>query len=339
MDEMRSAIFLGAGQKLAVERREIPRPGLDQALIRVERCGICGSDLHMTSGSAFDVPPGTMLGHEYAGEVVELGRGEPRLKVGDRVTAVPISGCGECPACAADMPLHCASMRSMQGGYAEYALIDQRQAVRLPTALSFADGALVEPLASALRGVRKLTLSSDTKVAILGAGAIGAASIFWTRRLGAGRIAAIARTRRNADLACTLGADAFLTLGEDLAGELAEALGGPPDIVIEGAGAAGAIQQSVDLVRIGGVILSLGGCIHPDTIMPVIAMMKEVNLRFSVAYGLSEFRRAVSEFDAGSVSPRTMIGDTIGLAALPDRFEAMRSGSHAAKIMVNPQAP
>ncbi|HET8612085.1 MAG TPA: alcohol dehydrogenase catalytic domain-containing protein [Sphingomonas sp.] len=335
---MRSAVFVGAGKPLVIEERAIPRPGPDQALIRVERCGVCGSDLHMTSGSPFDVPHGTALGHEYAGEVVEIGPGEGRLKIGDRVTALPISGCGECPACLADTPLHCISMQSMQGGYGEYTLIDQRQAVRLPQSLSFDDGALIEPLASGLRGVRKLGGLEGKRVAVIGAGAIGTAAIFWARRFGAGRIAAIARGDRNRKLADTVGADAFLTLGDGLGERLEDALGGKADIVIEGAGAQGAIRQAIDVVRTGGAILSLGGCIVPDTILPVMAMIKEVDLRFSVAYGLRDFREAVGAFDAGHVSPRAMIGETIGLDALPGRFESMRHASHPAKVMVKPHA-
>lgn len=335
---MRSAVFVGAGKPLVIEDLEIPHPGPHQALIRVERCGICGSDLHMTSGSAFDMPCGTAPGHEYAGEVMEVGPGEGRLKAGDRVTALPISGCGECPACLADTPLHCRSMRSMAGGYGEYTLVDQRQAVRLPASLSFEDGALAEPLASALRGVRKLGAIEGRRIAVIGAGAIGSAALFWARRRGAGRIAAIARGPRNRALAEELGADAFLTLGEGLGERLGEALGGPADIVIEGAGAAGAIGQAVDLVRTGGTILSLGGCIAPDSFVPALAMVKEVEMRFSVAYGLADFREAVGAFEAGHASPHAMIGETIALDALPVRFEAMRHGSHPAKVMVRPHA-
>jgi len=335
---VRSAVFLGAGRPLAIEERALPRPGANMALIRVERCGICGSDLHMTSGSPFDMPCGTAPGHEYAGEVVEVGPGEGRLRAGDRVTALPISGCGACPACLADTPLHCGRMQSMAGGYGEYTLIDQRQAVKLPDSLSFDDGALAEPLASARRGVRRLGALEGKRIAVIGAGAIGTAAIFWARRGGAGPIAAIARGTRNRALAETVGADVFLTVGDGLKEQLTEALGGEPDIVIEGAGAAGAIQQGIDLVRTGGRILSLGGCIVPDTILPVLGMVKEVELAFSVAYGLRDFREAVAAFEAGHVSPRAMIGETIGLDALPARFEEMRHGSHPAKVMVKPHA-
>jgi threonine dehydrogenase-like Zn-dependent dehydrogenase len=335
---MRCAVFAGCGHKLAIEERPMPVPAPGQALIRVWRCGICASDLHMTSGSGFDVPPGTALGHEYAGEVVALGPGENHLRLHDRVTAVPISACGQCPACRADTPLHCAQMRSMAGGYGEYTLIDQHLAMRLPATLSFADGALVEPLSSALRGVRKLAIPAGARLAVIGAGAIGAAAVFWARRVGAGGIVSIARSRRGEELALIMGADGLLQAGDGVAERVAEALGGAPDMVIEAAGAPGALQQAIDLVRTGGKILSLGGCIVPDPIHPVVAMIKEVCIQFSVAYGAADFRAAIDAFDAGAVEPRAMIGETIGLDALPDRFEEMRGTPHSAKVMVDPHA-
>ncbi|HUD90056.1 alcohol dehydrogenase catalytic domain-containing protein [Sphingobium sp.] len=336
---MKAAIFVQAGQPLAIEDRPIPQPGSYQALIRVHRCGICGSDLHMTSGSAFDIPCGTVLGHEYAGEVVDIGPHASSLKVGDRVTALPMSACGDCPACRADMPLHCIGLQSMAGGYGEYTLIDARKAIRLPDGLSFEDGALVEPLASALRGVRRIrNLDAKTRVAIVGAGAIGASAAFWARRLGAGRVAMIARSHRNEGLAAAMGADGFLTVGDDLPTRLETVLGGTPDVVIEGAGSAGAIQQSITLVRNGGTVVSLGGCIQPDQILPAIAMFKDITLQFSVAYGLADFRQCVETLNAGAVEPRALVGETISLTDLPARFDAMRTGSHPAKVMVNPMA-
>lgn len=335
---MRCAVFEGVGTPLVIQDRPMPVPGPGQALIRVERCGICGSDIHMTSGTPFDVPCGTALGHEYAGDVVAVGPGEARFAIGDRVTALPMTSCGTCPACLADTPLHCAQMASMQGGYAEYVLIDQRLAMRLPQTLSYADGALAEPLASGLRGVAKLDNLAGARVAVIGAGAIGAAAMFWARQLGAGRIVGTARSMRGEELALTVGADAFVAGGEGVAARVADALGGAPDIVIEGAGAVGTLQQAIDLSRVGTTILSLGGCIKPDSIMPLLAMVKEVRIQFSVAYGARDFRQALDTLDSGAIAPRAMIGDTIALDALPERFEAMRAGSHAAKVMVAPHA-
>lgn len=334
---MRAAIFVGAGNPLSIEDIPVPRPQAGQALIRVDRCGICGSDLHMTSGSSFDVAHGTAMGHEYAGEVVEVGPGS-WLRVGDRVTAMPLVGCGDCDACRADTPLHCAQLKSMAGGYGEYTLIDDRYAMRLPDSLSFADGALVEPLASGLRGVRKLKLDKTTRVAVIGAGAIGASAMFWARQLGAGPIVAVTRSRRSESLAAAVGADGLVTIGEDLNERVASVLGGAPDVVIEGAGAQGALQQAIGLIRPNGQILSLGGCIVPDTILPVLAMWKEPLVHFSVAYGVGDFRFALDTLEKGAVEPRAMVGETIALSELPAKFEEMRTTSHAAKVMVDPQA-
>jgi len=331
---MLSAIFQGAGRPLALETRPIPKPGPGQALIRVHRCGICGSDLHMTCGSPFDWPTGAALGHEYAGEVVETGD-SGALKPGDRVTAIPMSACGHCPACLAGQPLLCAEFSPMSGGYSEYTLIEQRLAFILPASLTYDDGALVEPLAAALRGIQKLGNIAGARVAVIGAGGIGAGAIFWLRQLGATHIAAITRSNRAAALAATFGAT-LLTTGENLAGRLTETLGGPPDIVVEAAGVPGLLQLALDLIRPGGTILSLGGSTTPDPIMPALAMWKETRLLFSVAYGPAEFRQTLDTL-ATNTAPRAMIGETIPLTVLPERFDSMRHGSHPAKIMVNPQ--
>src|SRR5579859_5606620 len=98
---MRAAVFRGAGRPLTVETVPDPAPGPGEAVIKVGRCGICGSDIHMTSGHGADYPASTILGHEYAGEVVALGKGVTGLKPGDRVTAMPATGCGQCAACLA----------------------------------------------------------------------------------------------------------------------------------------------------------------------------------------------------------------------------------------------
>jgi (R,R)-butanediol dehydrogenase/meso-butanediol dehydrogenase/diacetyl reductase len=333
---LRSAIFDKAGTPLVIEERAIPQASAGQAVIQVCRCGICASDLAMTSGSPFDMPAGSAPGHEYAGEVVEAGA-DSGLKIGDRVTALPISSCGACAACQADAPLQCRDFRAMAGGYSEYALIDGRTAFRLPETLDFVDGALVEPLASSLRGIRKLTLGKQTRVAVMGVGAMGAGAIYWLRRLGAGPIAAIARSNRGADLAGTMGADGFITSGEGMNERLAQVLGGAPDIVIDAAGAPGIMQQAIDLVGWNGTVLSLGGCMKPDPIVPFLGMLKEATIRFSVAYGHQDFRQTLNALDAGHLEPRAMVSETIGLSQLPARFEALRVGSHGAKVMVDPR--
>ena len=290
----------------------------------------------MTSGNAADVAPGTVLGHEYSGEVVEIGTGVRNLRPGDRVTAVPMTSCGACLACLADRPLHCRCFASMHGGYGEFVLIDARMAIRLPDGMDHDAGALVEPLASALRGIRRMALSPGARVAIVGGGAIGLGAAYWARRLGAGPIAIIARSRRSEALAAAMGADGLIALDEDLPGRMSAVLGGEPDLVVEAAGVEGALQTAIDLAPLGGSVLSMGGCIHADPIHPATALFKDLRIQFSVAYGLGDFRAVVDAFDGGRFAPARMIGARIGLDELPDRFEAMRRGSPAVKVMVEP---
>lgn len=333
---MRVAVFKGAGTALAIEQRPDPDPGVGEAVIRVGRCGICGSDIHMTSGHALDYPAGTVLGHEYAGEVVALGPEAEGLRIGDRVTAMPAAGCGRCTACLSGYPLGCAQMAGMIGGFGEYMRISAAAAVKLPVTLSLADGALVEPLAVGLGGVQLAAMRPGARVLVLGAGSVGLAAIFWARQLGAGRIVAVSPSLRRRTLAQAMGADAFEPLGEGASERINAALGGPPELVLECAGAIGMMQASVELAGVGATIVSLGFCGQPDPIVPSLATWKQVNLRFSFAYRLTDFQYCADVLDRGHVEPRSMITETIGLHALPQMFEDIRANAFQTKVHVDP---
>ena len=137
---MKAAIFGGAGKPIAIESVPDPVPGRDQVVVKVGLCGICGTDMHMTekheSGQAFLPPAGASLGHEFCGEVVALGTGVKRLTIGDRISAMPIVGCGVCAACLSGHPFACTQMQTLYGGFGEYALVNANFSVPLPKALS-----------------------------------------------------------------------------------------------------------------------------------------------------------------------------------------------------------
>lgn len=333
---MRAAVFKGAGQPLVVERLPDPMPGAGEAVIKVERCGVCGTDLHMTSGHGNDAPVGSVIGHEYCGEIVALGEGATGLKIGDFVTAVPAAGCGHCPACVAGYAMACLTMEGRVGGFGEYMRISVPNAIVLPRTLSPADGALVEPLAVGLRGVRLAGMRPGARVAVLGAGSIGLAAIYWARLLGAGRIVAISRSSRRADLAMEMGASVFEALGEDEGARIAAALGGPPEVVLECAGAVGMMQKAVELVAPGGMVVSLGFCTSPDPILPSLATWKQVTIKFSFTYDLNEFQHCADVLAAGHVAPRRMVSRVVGLDAFPETFESLRAGANETKLHLDP---
>jgi len=226
----------------------------------------------------------------------------------------------------------------MMGGCGEYTVVREAAAVRLPRCVSLADGALVEPLASCLHAVAVAGMRAGARVLVLGAGAMGVGVLFWTRRLGAGRIVASARSEWREPLALGMGADEYLTGGDDLPERVVAALGGPPDIVFECAGAPGLIAQAVNLVRPRGTVVVAGGCMEPDSFVPAVAMFKEVSLRFACAYSLEDFQHSVDVLDRGALEPRSMVTQTVGLDALPEAMEALRRGSRQCKVLVDPSA-
>jgi threonine dehydrogenase-like Zn-dependent dehydrogenase len=331
---MRAAVFKAVGQPLALESRADPVPAPGEAVIRVGRCGICSSDLHMTSGAAIAYPPDSILGHEYAGEVVAVGPEVSTLRVGDRITALPMASCGRCAACLGGYPMGCAEMRTMMSGYAEYATVSERWAIKLPDSLSFADGALVEPLACAARGMRQSGLRSGEDAVILGAGPIGLGAVFWARQLGAGRIVVVAQTERQRELAGTIGATHFLTRSEDLGARIAAALGRPPAVVVECIGKPGSLGLALDVVAPGGTVMVLGMCMQADSVIPFFAGIKSVAMRFSAAYELRDFEDAVRALEAGAAQARALVSETIDLADLPGVFEQLRHTHRGCKTLV-----
>lgn len=333
---MKAAIFKEFGKPLAVETVPDPVPGHGEVVIKVGRCGICGSDLHATGNPHHLAPSGKILGHEWAGEVVEIGKDVSRVKKGDRVCVLPLSSCGACAQCLAGEPAWCAQRNIDGGGYGEYAKTHERQCFIIPNSLSLEDGALVEPMAVGLHGVAISTLTPGARVLVVGAGPIGLATIFWAHRMGAGKIAASASSRRREDLARDMGADVFLDPAADLAEAASAALGGAPDIVFECVGAPGLIEQSVMAVRRRGTVVVLGLCWDADSFVPGIAVGKEIRIQCAGFYSAREFAQSIQPFDRGDVIPRAMVTDTVGLAQFPQAFEALRERTHQCKVMLNP---
>jgi threonine dehydrogenase-like Zn-dependent dehydrogenase len=334
---MRVAVFEEAGKPFRIERQPDPAPADDEVVIRVHRCGICGSDVSMTAGGPFDFPAGMAMGHEYAGEVVAVGRGVSDFGEGDRVTGMAGLGCGQCRGCREiGNPVFCEAPRLVMGAFGEYMRLPQRAATHLPAAASYVEGALVEPVAVALHAIAMSDVGPQSRVLVIGAGAVGLAVIYLLRLRGVEAVVAGARSLQRADIAVRMGAKAFVRLDGEAAASIGATLGGAPDVVFECAGAASALSTALDLVRPRGQIVSLGMCCHQSSVLPVLAAYKETRWLFPVAYTKREFDEAAALVAAQSISPAEMVGRTIALDDLPDTIEAMRRGSAGAKIHVDP---
>jgi 2-desacetyl-2-hydroxyethyl bacteriochlorophyllide A dehydrogenase len=338
---MKAAVFAGKGRPMEIATVREPTPGEGQVLVRVGHCGICGSDLHSTAPDDPDHPtlpgftsaPGAILGHEFAGEVVALGKGISALRIGSRVASLAGHGCGRCAFCAEGQPIWCKHMNAVTGGYAEYALVDEHASITLPEGLSMADGALIEPLATGLHATDLASIPPNASVLVVGTGPIGLAVIYWARRHGAGKIVAMARSRSRAALAATMGASAYVTAAEQMNEVMTDEL---PDIVFECVGTPGMIERCLGFVRPRGTVIVCGVCACVDQLTPAFAILKEARVQFTLAYGVNDFRRVAEALAEGAVEARALITDTVGFADFPRAFEALRHRIDQCKVMLDP---
>ena len=337
---MRAAVFKTAGQALSIEVRPDPAPLPGEVVIQVARCGVCGSDLERTAAELGEMayPSGSIPGHEFSGEVVALGADVTRVKLGDRVAPIPVTGCGTCAECLTGQPLWCAKMRTGGEAFAQYAVAGQHECLKLPEGVSFAQGALIEPLAVGLHGAVLAGLTPRARVLVIGAGPIGLAATFWARRMGAGPIAVAAKSTRRRELAMHLGGTSFLTAGDDLAAQASAALSGPPDVVFEVVGGPGMIAVAANCVRPRGTIIVLGACWAPDPWMPVTGLFKEARIQFSMMYGMRDYELVSDVLQAGAAELDAMITDTVSFDQFPAAFEALRARTSQCKLMLDPWA-
>ena len=333
---MRAVTFQELHKPLAFETLPDPVPDAGQVIVKVGRCGICGSDLHMTEDAAYGCKHGDVLGHEFAGEVVDLGREVEGLKTGDLVSVIPLRSCGRCEHCRKGEVQWCAQFGLQGGGYAEYALTRPNQCIKLPGELSLADGAIVEPLAVALHGVNLSGLKAGDKVLILGAGPIGLAVAFWVKRMGAGKVAVQDIADFQQDRALGMGADVFVVDPADPVGSAERGLGGKADIVFECVGIPGLIDQAVQQVRNRGTVLLLGRCTRPDPINSFAMLSKEVRLVTSAFFTVPEYRASLDALAAGAIEPRLLVTDTISLADTPEVFESLKRRTNQCKVLIAP---
>ena len=333
---MKAAIFQGVHKPLVVEEVPDPKAGAGEVVIKVGRCGICGSDLHISEDPIFGVPAGAVLGHEYAGEVVEVGKGVTSVKVGDRLAAFPLESCGQCGPCKSGEPAWCEKgMIVGGGGYGQFSRVAEHQCVRMPDGVSLTDGALVEPLAVGLHAINVSRMRSGARVLVVGAGPIGLAVVFWARRMGAGKIAVTASSTRRAELAMEMGATVFMEPEDNGPEAVNRALGGPPEVVFECVGKVGLIQKCVEYVGARGAVVVVGLCTAPDTIMPFAVVSKECAIQPSAFYDLRDFQTTLDVLNSGAITPHDMITDEVSLATLPTAFEALKQRTHQCKVMVN----
>lgn len=346
---MKVAVLSGI-EKLTIEERPIPSVGPGEALVKVEACGICGTDVHgYLSGGLY--PVGTVMGHEPAGTLVETGQGVEGFQPGERVALYGLASCGTCPACKRGLDYYCTertdhslgSSDRLDGAYAEYVWIPyaDRMLVKMPDQITFEEAALADPLATPIHAIRCSRFKPGDSVAVLGAGPIGLLTVQLLKRSGASQVICTEVSPQRASIAKELGADYVLNPaaeGETLTARVAEVTGGlGVDIAFECAGTPAAFQQSLDLVRPGGQVMAVGVIEQEIPVNPLDIVLKEIDLRGSLACSKHELELAVGLLTQGKVNTELMLSDTIPLDDIEARgFRRLISSPEVVKIVVKP---
>ena len=317
----------------SLELRDVdePEPGEGQVRVRVEACGICGSDLHMLPSPS--LPAGTVMGHEFAGEIDALGPGVEGFEAGDRVCVYPFR-----PIDHHDLEVAMNTGLGMGGGpgaYAEKVVAGREMLWRLPDGVELEHGALVEPLAVALHGLDIAGVEPGDACAVIGAGPIGIMTALALRARGIENVVVIERNERRAARMSTLGFDC---IGLDGVHEAAlERLGGPPRVVLECAGNPAAPGLAVELVAPSGRVVLLGVLDEPVPISQLLLMLKEAEIRASFAYRPRDFDEAVELVAAGKVPIDRLVTAREPLERAAEMFEELaQPGTEQVKVLLKP---
>jgi len=325
-------------ETIEVRDADTPSPEPGEVLVRVRACGVCGTDLHYYHGvfpSAPNVPPG----HEYAGEIAELGQGVEGCEVGQRVAVEPLRNCRECVSCRTGK-YHLCSKRVLlgamaPGAFAEYVTVPAYGLYPLPDGLDFELGALAEPLAVAVHGLHIAGLSIGERVLVMGSGAIGLLTVLAARSAGAGEVVATYRHEHQGRAAEATGA-ARVVKADDVGGEKGY------DVVVETIGGnAPTLGQALSAVRSGGRISVLGVFSQTAEINALALMLKEVTMVGGITYcrpgRRSDFDVALGILASEPALARALITHRFPLEKAAEAFAtAADKGTKSLKVQVAP---
>ena len=336
---MKAAVIRGIGQ---IKVADVPKPEPDagEVLIRVAYCGICGSDLEAFHTGMYE--PGLIIGHEFAGTIVELGPDVTGWQVGDRVVVNDAIPCGECPPCREGRLDACQSLTMIgvthDGAMAEYTKIITKGLHRLPDQVTLRQGALVEPLSVSLHGVRRSRLKAGDRALVMGAGPIGLLALQCALLAGARMVAVTEVDASRAALASRLGANVVLDPARENVGvalaDLTDGLG--PDVIYICTGAPGPFRDAVSLVRKGGQIFVLGMCVEPVDMDFMTVAMGDLCIEGSLA-GRDAFPAAIDLIAQRRVDVDSLVSHEIALDDVVTKgFSVLDTpNSGAVKILVS----
>ena len=338
------AVVLHKPMDLRLEEREVPSPGPGEVLVRIERGGICGSDLHYFRHGGFGsvrMKEPMILGHEIAGRIEQRGQGVDGPAVGTAVAVNPANPCGLCSFCRAGQPIHCSDMRFLgsamrtphvQGGFSQYLVCRAENAVPLPAGADVATGAFAEPMAVALHAVGQAPVYGS-RVLIIGAGPIGTLLVLAARYAGAREVIVTDVHDGPLGYAREAGADRTVNVADhadDMTSYAANK--GYFDVIFEAAGQGATVSNALHSVKPRGTVVLVGQGATAE--IPVsMVVTKEINLCGSFRFD-HEFALAVDMIGSGRIDVGFLLSNTLPLAQAEQAFRLAGDKSQSMKVQI-----
>ncbi len=343
------SLLLSEYSHLEIADLPLPAVGPGEVLVRVEACGICGSDVHGFDGSTGRRIPPIVMGHEAAGTVEAIGAGVTKYAEGDRVTFDSTVYCGKCPYCARGqfnlcdnrevIGVSCGEYRR-HGAFAEFVVVPERIMYPLPANFSFEEAAMLEAVSVALHAVKVSQVKGGETALVIGAGMIGLLTLQAARAAGCARVFIADVDGTRLELARQVGADAAIkATGADLVAEVMRLTNGVGvDLALEAVGRNETVNGAINCVRKGGTV-TLVGNIAPEVTLPLQkVVVRQLKLQGSCASS-GEYPEAIELIAAGKIKVKPLITAIASLEEGPRWFERLHAGEpNLMKVILSPRA-
>ena len=339
---MKAALFYGP-HDFRVEDVDKPVAGDFGVVVRVRACGICGSDLHFYERGGVRVKPGTIMGHEFSGDVTEVGKFVKDIKVGDRVAAASLIVCQECYWCKSGHFSRCQNLQmggfDFHGAYAEYApvplaVLDQT-VFKIPDNLSYEAGAIMEPLGVGAYSAIRAEATPGDIVVIFGAGMIGLSTLAAFRAMGVGKIIVSEMSPKRLQTAKAIGADIIIDAGaENVPLRISQETNGRgADIAVECTGLRKPFLQAMGVLRIDGKLMQVGVFDKAFEFNPVTITGK--NLRVIGCLG-GDYAAALKLLTSGKIDASNFITHEFPLEKITEAFNKQLDSNESIKVLIKP---
>jgi len=342
---MKAAMLYGV-KDLRLEDIETPKVEAGEVLVKVKAATTCGTDVKIFQRGYVEkvIKLPTVFGHEWAGEVVEVGEGLEWPKKGMRIRAGNSTPCFRCMMCQKGKYNLCENMIWLWGAYAEYIKIPARMVLvnmqEIPEHVSYEEASITEPLACVLHGVEEAKMKLGDSVAIIGSGPIGLLHLLTVKKVGAEKAILIDVVEERLNFAKKLGADETVNAGkENVVERIRQLTGGyGADVIIEAIGLPATWEQALKLVRKGGTVLEFGGC-PPGTEIKLSTELLhygEVTVLGTFHTTPLHFRKALNLIASRTIDVRPLITRKMKLDEIKEALEILSTSKSEIKIAINP---